>query len=286
MVRACVRSMFGRGLVEIPILGGWVGILVLAATLASTEIALPVPAIAGCNLIPGTEKSFESSLGATNRPFAGPGESLDIRVRPCDQASPGLGANPTDHVVTVVFTPPTGSANAVVLTAAADCSAINPQLAACSGQLGGGTATCIAAPDSGLAVVDRNGIDVLRVRFPDTDDRLLLANDDLTLTGPTRLGVTAPGDPLPCGLATATCAAQSNMIACIDDFYANDGACGTSVPNATFPSFTALPPPNDFAAQCYAESPPCTATSTETRAAVDKSRDPPIALCLVGRVGG
>ena len=271
MVRDCVRGMLGRGLVEIPTFGGWVGIAVLTAIFASTEIALPFPAVAACNLIPGTEKSFESSLGATNRPFAGPGESLDIRVRPCDQASPGLGANPTDHVVTVVFTPPMGSANAVVLTAAADCSAINPQLAACSAQLSGGTATCIAAPDSGLAVVDRNGIDVLRIRFPDTDDRLLLSNDDLTLTGPARIGVTAPGDPLPCGLATATCSAQSNIIACIDQFFANDGACGTALANATFPSFTALPPPNDFAAQCYDEDPPCTATATEARGAVDQN---------------
>ncbi len=215
--------------------------------------------------------SFESTLGATNRPFAGPGESMDIRVRPCDGGSPGLGATPGDHVVTVVFNPVTGPSNAVVLTAAADCSAVAPQIAACDAALGGGSATCISGAAAGLQVVDLNGVDVLRLRFPDTDDRLLMVDDDITFAGPARIGVTAPGDPLPCGLASAGCGAQSGLIACIDDYYANDGACGTGVPNATFPSFTALPPPNDFAAQCYSESPPCTATATEARGAVDSA---------------
>jgi Tol biopolymer transport system component len=224
---------------------------------------------AGCNLIPGTEQAFQSTLGATNRPYAGPGESVERRVRPCDPASPGLGANPDNHVVTVVFAPPNGTPNAVVLTAEPNCSSIDPQLSACNGELSGGTATCLSDPDSGLRVVERNGVRYLGLRFPNTDDRLLLADDDITFTGPARIGVTAPGNPLPCGLATSACADQSGLIACIDNYFANDGACGTSVPNQRFTGFTALPPPNDYQADCFREIPPCTASATEVRAAVD-----------------
>ena len=39
-------------------------------------------------------------------------------------------------------------------------------------------------------------------------------------------------------------------------------------------SFTALPPPNDYAADCFQESPPCTATATEVRATLDARRQP------------
>jgi hypothetical protein len=58
--------------------------------------------------------------------------------------------------------------------------------------------------------------------------------------------VTPAGQPLPCGLATASCASMSGLTACIDDYFANDGACGTGVPLETFPTFTALPPPKRF----------------------------------------
>src|SRR6185436_9030704 len=44
---------------------------------------------ASCNLIPGTEKSFSATLGATNRPYAAPGERLELKLRPCD-ASQGF----------------------------------------------------------------------------------------------------------------------------------------------------------------------------------------------------
>jgi hypothetical protein len=105
---------------------------------------------AGCNLIPGTETAFNSTLGATNRPFAAPGEQIALRVRPCDGASSGLTPNATDHVVTVVFTAPTGLRHAVVLTAAADCSAIAPALPSCAAALGsGGTAVCVAGAAAG-----------------------------------------------------------------------------------------------------------------------------------------
>jgi hypothetical protein len=223
---------------------------------------------AACNLIPGTEKTFNSALGGTNRPFAAPGEAVEILRRPCDPPAVSFSADPTQHVVTVLFTPPGGTPNAVALTAAADCSGVN--LGSCS-LPGGGTVTCVDAPTgSGVTTVERDGVRRLRFRFPDTDDALLAADDDVTLSGPVKIAVTAAGQPLPCGLATASCASTPGLTACIDEYFANDGACGTGVPLETFPTFTALPPPNDYAADCFRESPPCTALAEEVRAALDR----------------
>ncbi len=244
--------------------------LFLTLFLACGSWLLPKPVPAACNLIPGTIKTFNSALGATNRPFAAPGESLEVKLRPCDTGSTGIPAAPAGSVVTVVFTPSSGAKNAVILTAAADCSAITPQLAACNAQLGGGTATCVAAPASGLQVVDRGTERSLRFAFPDTDSFLGTPTDDVTLAGPAKIAISAPGAALPCGLATQSCSTQSGLLACIDDYYANDGKCGTGTALATFPGFTALPPPNDYQGDCFDDSPPCTANATEVRAALDK----------------
>jgi Tol biopolymer transport system component len=232
---------------------------------------------AGCNLIPGTEETFNGVLGAANRPFAAPGERLDLSIRPCDSASPGLTPNASDHVVTVIFTPPSGPRHAVALTADADCaSRVNAKLGACSSQLAGGTATCVAAAESGLTITERNNVRFLSFRFPDTD--LAFDGDgtnDRTFAGAATIAVSDPADPLPCGLATAPCASQSGLQACIDDLFANDGACGTSAPDQTFPHFTALPPPNDYAADCFSEGPPpngpCTPSAPELRFALDSA---------------
>ncbi|HUO38143.1 MAG TPA: hypothetical protein VMU34_10005, partial [Mycobacterium sp.] len=230
------------------------------------------PAFAACNLIPQTAKTFNSTLGATNRPFAAPGESVEVRLRPCDVGSAGIAATATGNVVTVVFTPTNGGAarHAVVLTAAADCAAITPLLAACTAQLGaGGSATCVSAPSSGVQVVDRADGRSLRFSFPDTDSLIGTPTDGVTLAGPVKLAVSASGAALPCGLATQPCTAQGGLVACIDSYYANDGACGTGTPLATFPSFTALPPPNDYQADCFDDSPPCTANAAAIRSALD-----------------
>jgi Tol biopolymer transport system component len=237
------------------------------------------PAHAGCNLIPGTAKVFNATLGATNRPFAAPGERLELRTRPCDSTS-ALAAN---DVVTVVFQPPTGSPHAVVLTTDGDCSTnINAKLAACDALLGGsGLTTCVPAPQSGLELVTRDGVDFLGFSFPDTDALFGTPTDDLTLAGPATVAVTAPGDALPCGLATASCATEKqsvpSLVACADDFFANDRACGTAVAEPTFSHFTALPVPNNYADDCFSEAisgpppnGPCTANATGLRFALDK----------------
>ncbi len=246
---------------------------------------------AGCNLIPGTAKSFNAALGATNRPFAAPGERLEVTLRDCDAGTVGLTADAADHLVTIVFQPPTGPRNAVVLTSAANCSALKKPLATCAAQLtGGGTATCIAAANSGLAIVEHNGERFLSFRFPDTrstcsggsnagkrctqpsdcsDGTCVAGDEDSTLAGPAAIAVTAPGDPLPCGLAASPCTSHGGLRACVDDFYANDGSCGTSVPLATFPHFTALPAPNEYARDCYKLPGVCNPTAANLRFGVD-----------------
>src|SRR5262249_32294115 len=138
------------------------------------------------------------------------------------------------------------------------------------------SATCLEVPDAALRTrVDLDeGDRRLVFQFPDTDALLPPDGDDQTLTGPVAIAVTravrgAKTAPAPCGLVSGTCANQSNVLACVDSLYENDGACGTAVPNAEFPGFTALPPPNDYQADCFRSDPPCTAAASEVRAAVD-----------------
>jgi cysteine-rich repeat protein len=234
---------------------------------------VPDAALAACNLIPQTVKTFNSTLGATNRPFAAPGESVEVRLRPCDVGSAGIPAAAAANVVTVVFTPtnPSAAPHAVILTAAADCSAINPLLAACDLQLGGaGRASCVSAGASGLQVVDRGPQRSLRFSFPDTDALIGTPTDDVTLAGPVKIALSAtPVAALPCGLATQSCSAQSGLLACIDNYYAHDGTCGGGTPLETFPTFTALPPPNNYQSICFADDPPCDLTATEIHSALD-----------------
>ncbi len=219
---------------------------------------------AGCNLIPGTVKTFNAVVGATNRPYAAPGETLEIRRRPCDGGSSGFLPNGADHVVTLVFKAPDGTNRVVAL--ATDCAGLDT--ATCAGAAGVTSAVCRTEPK----LATRTDIDIGDVRivfpFPDTDADFGAPDDDRTLTGPVVIAVTPKTDPLPCQLASQTCATQTGLLACIDRFYANDGACGTTVPHDRFPHFTALPVPN-YAAGCFQESPPCTAVATEVRAALD-----------------
>ena len=236
------------------------------------SVALPGVAHAGCNLIPGTAKTFNAALGATNRPFAAPGEALEVTLRDCD---PGTLADPiANHLVTVVFQPPSGPKNAVVLTSAADCSGISgTQLSACASQLGGGSVSCIAGTQAGVAFVDHDGRRFLSFRFPDTRSTCsaggnvgkrcaqdsdcpggscVAGTEDETLAGPAAIAVSAANAALPCDLVSAPCTGQSGLEVCVDQLYANDGGCGTAVPLSTFSHFTALPPPNNYQAGCYA----------------------------------
>lgn len=233
----------------------------VVAAVVTIGLVDPATVHSACDLIPGTIKTFNGAVGAADRPFAAPGERVSVRTRPCDEGSPSLDPVAANHVVTVLFTPDGGTPNARILTAEPDCTTINPLLGACLAQLPvGATAECIDASGSGVELVDKNlaGVDIphLSFRFPDTDPLVGAFNDERTLAGPAAIIVTEPGNPLPCDVLTNSCAPGAGVLVCIDQIFADDGSCGT-VPNQTFPGFTALPPPNDYQANCVSDQPPC-----------------------------
>src|SRR5262245_16821059 len=138
---------------------------------------------AACNLIPQTEKTFDGALGALNRPFAAPSEPVQVQLRPCDTASPGLPLSISNYLVTVIYTPEgIGAAKHAVVLTSGSCGAIN--LSPCTAQLGvGGSAMCVPAPASAMQLVNPS---TLRFNFPDTDGMLAPAGDLRTLTGPAK----------------------------------------------------------------------------------------------------
>jgi len=230
-------------------------------------------AVAACNIIPGTTLTFRGALGTTDRPFAGPGDVIELRLSPCDQGSPGFSALGADQVVTLVFSPPNGPSSIVLL--ARDCTALESRRAVCGATAGVARAGCVPInrPDRpiDLDVVEREGIRRLRIRVPSI--AALGGIDGVpehTLSGPAAIAVTPASDaaPLPCDLATTSCASHSGLLACIDALFAIDGTCG-SEPNPTFSHFTILPVPNSYQALCTDPHPPCDGTATEARFTID-----------------
>lgn len=225
-------------------------------------LAAAPTADASCNQIPGVSNSFRGARGSIDRPFAGPGDVLEVRFSPSCDVDADFLDSPAEHVVTVFFTPPLGAPSAVSL--AADCSAATDALAACSGL---GRSTCTTATDDDLSLVERDGVRRLRFRFPDTDTLLRGAADDLTLAGPMRIVVTAAGDAIPCAVATQPCGSEHGL-ACIGELYATNGSCDRA-PHDLFRQLTALPPANDYRALCSDPAPPCTGTASGLRFALD-----------------
>ena len=230
-------------------------------------IAGPRPAAASCNQIPGAANSFRGDVGSVDRPFARPGDLLTLRLsQVCDAGSPGFAASAAAHVVTVAFRPPAGPANLVVL--ATDCAALSAEIDACAARPGIDRVAC--RPLAGdVALRDLDDGRRLDLRFPDTDALVGAVDDDRTLTGPVAIAVSRAGEPLPCGLATAPCAAQpAGLTACVDALRSIDGTC-SGAPHETFASFTALPPANDFQALCVDPVGVCSGRGDELRFAVD-----------------
>jgi len=220
-----------------------------------------------CNTIPGTTQSFRAAQTTIDRPFASPGEVLTLGLDPtCYPIERSFSSNPRDQVVTVIFTPPGGGSsrrNVVVL--ATDCTRIGT----CPGVA---STTCVPANQPGQ-VVDLEVVDTLhlRVRFPDTDAVFRAPSDALTFAGPATVAVTRAGDPLPCALASHTCAEEQDtlsLLACADELFAADGNCSPT-PHPIFPHFTALPFANDYQAVCTTPTPPCTGTTGDFRFTVD-----------------
>jgi subtilisin-like proprotein convertase family protein/Tol biopolymer transport system component len=226
---------------------------------------------ASCNQIPGTSNSFRGSLGAVNRPFAGPGDLVELRLSPtCDASSPGFDMLPFAHVVTVAFSPPSGSRNLVAV--ATNCAALAGQLADCTAREDVGSATCLQVnlqtDPAALSVITQGNERRLRFRFPDTDHLVGGPDDDRTLTGPTAVAVTLTGSSLPCDLGAEPCAAHGGLVACLDELFETNGSCDRS-PHPTFSHFTALPPANNYQAVCVEPQPPCTGSAGEVRFTVD-----------------
>ncbi|MCP3984445.1 MAG: hypothetical protein GY723_08645, partial [bacterium] len=251
-----------------------------------------------CNAIPGATGVHRGAVGALNRPFASPGDFVGIGVDPAncerlpgDIPGPGIDSDPTESVVSVLFTPPAGAPHAAII--AADCTQIAAQVQACdlALQAVGGGAVCKTAGAQELLVVDeQTKIGTPRRRlffqFPDTDADFGFPADQRTLSGPAKIVVTpvdalTTGTALPCGIAVAPvqrCADVEGTtlgeIACIDELYTNDGSCeqGPTDIDPTFGHFTALPIPNDYAEACESASDPsCNGSNPELRFTTDKA---------------
>jgi len=234
----------------------------------------PRVALASCDVIPGATATFAGTIGTVDRPYASPGEPVEIALRPCDPTSAPLtgaggfiGQDGSDYVVTVVFTPPNAPAHAVVLTGADDCAM--RQLPSCPAATDS-FACCVAVPDARVVIVPRNGGAErhLSFTFPDTDALVGGTTDRRTLAGPALIAVTS-AQAQPVSLATTSCAGRTDLLACIDTLYTDGGKCTTATSLETFSHFTALPPPNDYQALCVAPDPPCTGTQKEVRFALD-----------------
>lgn len=235
-------------------------------------------AVAACNAIPSAIQSFRGAMGSIDRPFAGPGDWMDLGPDSCRNPG-GLIGDADQFNVTVLFDPPMGSRTLLLLTPE-PLAQVQSRVALCRNSAGSAPViprSLRVDPETGPVDVEKPRGTLpnhLRVRFPDTDEDLAGPQDDVTFTGPVRVLVTPVGQPFPCESALTECrnALNPTLLVCIDELLA-DGTCAR-VPHQQFAGgLTALPPPNDYAAICSAPAfpdGPCTAEQTESRLAVDR----------------
>jgi len=230
-------------------------LLVSTLTLSSGE------ARGACNVIPAAATTFRSTLGTVDRPFAGPGDVIEVAADGCAQTA-GLPQAVGDLVVSLVFSPMGGSDTIVVLTPGT-CPDVDAALAACG--LPPSTRTMCRHVEPPDLEKPSGRPDHLRVTFPDTDDLVGTPDDDLTLAGPVALAVSVRGAALPCAALSSRCGVGGGALACVGPFFA-DGTCAAE-PHTEFPGLAALPPPNDFAALCTDPAfpaGPCTGAADRT----------------------
>ncbi len=241
---------------------------------------------AACNVIPGPSQAYRGAIGTLDRPFASPGERVEIRLSElCDRDGNGDPQNfvmegfegvVEDLVISVLFRPPSGSVSAFVL--ASDCRDVNSDLQSCNG-LAGRPSKCLPVKFATPINVDQPMTPILdpdvlvearrlSFRFPDTDDLLLDFDDDLTLAGPAQIVVSRASAGWACSLATTRCVDETGSLACIDDlFQIPDESCA-QFSHPTFGHFTALPPANNFQALCLG-SPCATSSDADLRMTTD-----------------
>jgi len=228
-------------------------------------IALPGLAQASCDQIPGAVESFRGAQGSVDRPFAGPNDFLTLNLAGSCTTSAGFGELVDDHVVTLVFRPPSGTNNVVVLSS--DCEAMEDRRVGCANLPSVASATCRETSDA-ISVAQPGMDGSLRFRFPDTDPLLAPDGDGRGFTGPVTIAVTAADASLPCELTASDCDTADHTLACVDRLYAATSGCDPT-PNELIPHFTALPPPNDFRDLCTTLNSECTGRDTEVRMTVD-----------------
>ena len=240
---------------------------IIAGLIAAVQWAGLVPAAASCNQIPGTVEIFRGASGSVNRPFAGPGEFIELRPGlVCHPGTAGFEAASDDHVISLVFTPTVGPSRLIVI--AADCSSVAAEIDRCSEGGAFALVECVPHTEVGVGIIERDGERRLQFRMPDTDRWVDGIDDDRTLTGPATIAVTRRGAALPCELAQQRCRDAADLPFCVDQIFALDGSCEPT-PHPQFTHFTVLPPPNDFQALCVDPSPPCRGDRRELRLTTD-----------------
>lgn len=229
---------------------------------------------AACNVIPPAIQPFRASVGTIDRPFAGPGDWVELGADACS-GTRGFVDDATGYDETFVFTPPGAARRTIVVSSATPCDAPDTErrLAACRAVAAGAEVAC--RPLGNDADKPGRRPQNLRIRIPDTEALVGDATDGRTLTGPTTIAVTRSGDPLPCQLAATSCATQRGLVACIDEILAS-GTCAR-VPHGEFRHFTTLPPANDYSAFCTepgtAQGGPCTGLDRTVQATIDATGD-------------
>ena len=217
---------------------------------------------ASCDLFPGVERTYSSSLGSANRPWAAPGESIVVKHRVCD----GGGAAPevigADNLVTVAFLEP-GMTGASLVVLSDDCDAgLQARVDACGTGNAIDQAVCVEVSGE---VLENLGDGKFRFPFPDTTE----INGDEGWAGPARIAISPRDAVLPCKLGRLTCGEMQNTSICVDEFFEDDGACDNGTPATTFRHFTALPRPNSFSAGCFQSEEICEARESLLRLAAD-----------------
>src|SRR5262245_30064776 len=145
---------------------------------------------AACNLIPSAAQTYRCTLGTTDRPYASPGEIVELRVRPavCDGLSTGFSTtDPDDYDVTIVFTPPQGGPRNVVVLSTAPPAVSCPGAASTHPITAGATDLAVVVKQNEAHVAENR----LQFRFPDTDAYLGGGADAHTFAGPATIAVTA-----------------------------------------------------------------------------------------------
>ncbi len=230
------------------------GLLLLASSFS--------PAQASCDLFPGVERTYSSALGSANRPWAAPGEAIELRHRSCDSEGAAPAAIGSDNLITVAFLEP-GMTRASLIVVSDRCDAeLRQRVGECRAAKAVEHAFCVEVPGESLENI---GDGKFRFPFPDSAG----IDRESGWAGPARIAVSPRSGDLPCKLARLSCAEMRDTSICVDEFFQDNGACDDGTRATTFQHFTALPRPNSFSAGCFQSDEICAASEPFLRLAAD-----------------